>query len=223
MEEAVALREVEQAIAKSTEDGSATRCLRVEGAQVEIEALLAVVAERGEDRGEVLRPGVTIEVRHVGDDPRDHRVQPGVELRQVASVGDEALERLGLPEVSVERGARGDHPQREDVGERIVVTDRVLPRHVSGQVHRAFDRFLEIADREVGHPGGVVAPESPLDAESGPRLRLESREGDLGAARLDRLVACEEQSSCDDLDLLRAFERCNPAAVVQGGHLLEQR
>ena len=114
---------------------------------VEVDLLVPVVLQVVQQGPQVLDAAMPVDLRHAGNRLRQDRVQPGVQREQVPPMGDEALQVLGVGEVQAASQAGQDHPQAEDVGQRVVMADLVLPGYVAGQVDGPGDFGRAIPDR----------------------------------------------------------------------------
>ena len=76
-------------------------------------------------------------------------MEVGCQGEEILSRGNEGLQPIRFCQVDPTGEARQDHSQAEDIGERVVVFEQVFPRHVAGQVDRANDFRVTIADGKV--------------------------------------------------------------------------
>ncbi len=94
---------------------------------------------------------MTIHFGHAEDRLRQYGVQSGPDPKQIAAVGDEVLERLGVREIQATGQTGQDHSQAEDIRQRVVVSQFVLPRDVARQIDGAGDRRSALADGQIDH------------------------------------------------------------------------
>ncbi|MCY1213485.1 hypothetical protein D9M72_252670 [compost metagenome] len=112
VQQAVAPRQVEQAVAQVQLDRLAALACAVAGGrdavQAEVDRLVSVGLEAADDRGQVARALVAVERGHLEDHGGHHRVQPAVQLEQVAAVRGKAGQVVAVGEVEPARQA-GQH------------------------------------------------------------------------------------------------------------------
>ena len=61
---------------------------------------------------------------------------------------------LGVGKIQAAAETGQDHPQAEDIGQRVVMADLVLPRNVAGKVDGSDDDFGgSVSDRQIGYLG----------------------------------------------------------------------
>ena len=98
---------------------------------------------------QVLDPAVPVQIGHAEDGPGKHGVEVGGQGEEILSRGNEGLQSIRLRQVDPTGEARQDHPQAEDIGERVVVFEQMFPRHVAGQVDWTNDLRVAIADGKI--------------------------------------------------------------------------
>ena len=76
-------------------------------------------------------------------------MQCWVQMEQIAAMTDECGEVFGLREVEAARQAGQDHAETENIGQRIVMADLVLPTHIARQIHRLANLIATLADLEI--------------------------------------------------------------------------
>ena len=100
---------------------------------LEIDRLVAVVFERPQQAGQILRPPATVELRQPQNGLGEDRMQPRIEGEQVPAAGDERFQVARLIQIEAAREAGQDQSQAEDVGQRIVMPQFMLPRDIARQ------------------------------------------------------------------------------------------
>ena len=73
----------------------------------------------------------------------------GIEFKQARPAFDEATQLGGIGEVQTARERRQDQPQAKNVAQRIVVTNLLLPAHITREIDGLFQVFAALADAEV--------------------------------------------------------------------------
>ena len=195
--------------------------------RLEIDFLIAIVLERMQRTPQVLRPLVAIKLGHRPDDLRQHGMQSGRQLEQIAATGDESLVVPGIGEVQTAGQAGENQPQAEDVGERVVMPQSMLPADVAAQISGSLKLGGGLAGRlrldlvdprvELADDGGAVDDFDPLG------LRLEQA-ADARQLVLGRtaILLSEADSPAFDLERTSPSSGAHPR-LVQGDHLSDER
>ncbi len=124
---------------------------------LEVDLLVAVVLQVVAEGPQVLDAAMPVDLRHAGNRLRQDRMQAGVQREQVPPMGHEAFQVLGFGKVQSAGQTGQDHPQAENVGQRVVMADQMLPGHITGKVDGLGDFGGTVPDREIGHlPGAVI-------------------------------------------------------------------
>ncbi len=135
---------------------------------LEIDLLVAVVLQIVQQGPKVLDAAMAVDLRHAGNRLGQDGVQPRVQREQVAAMGDEALQVLGVGKVQAAGQAGQNHSQAEDVGQGIVMAELLLPGDVAGKVDGPGEGGRAVADREIGQFAAVLRR---LPSCGGPRRR----------------------------------------------------
>ena len=114
---------------------------------LEVDLLVPVVLQIVLQGPKVLDATMSVDLRHAGNRLREDRVQAGVQREQISPIGDEAIQVIGFGKVQAASKAGQNHPQAENVGQRVVMADLVLPRYVAGKVDGPGDLGRAIPDR----------------------------------------------------------------------------
>jgi hypothetical protein len=141
---------------------------------------------------------------------------------------NEPLQGLRFGEIQSASQAGQDHAQAEHVGQRIVVTQLVLPSNVARQVHGASDRDASLADGQVNHVllSGICfasPPDLRHDLHGGLAGRFDGPDcGRVTAGRLP-LRLLEPDPTAFHAQCVETFERCHLASRMRLQHLAHQR
>ena len=104
----------------------------------EIDFLIAVVFQDAlQSACEILRPLVPIQLGHRPNGFGQHRMQVGRQFKQVAATRDEPLVILRVGEIQAAGQAGQNQPETENVGQRIMVLEAMLPADIAAKPRRS--------------------------------------------------------------------------------------
>ncbi|MCY1218560.1 hypothetical protein D9M72_305090 [compost metagenome] len=131
VQQAVAPREIEQAVAQVREHGGAARRGAGRAGQcafnVQSQRLLAPRAQPGRQRGDIGGAVVAVDLGHLDDHRRDDRMQALVQQEQVAALRDETAQVVLIGKVQAAGEAREHHAEQEHVADLVVVAKQAFP------------------------------------------------------------------------------------------------
>ena len=90
-----------------------------------------------------------IDLRHANDGSCQDRVQIRGNRKQVVATRYETFEIIGIAEIEPQAEACQDHSEAKDVGQRIVMTELMLPADITRQIDGASDLVVAIPNGQV--------------------------------------------------------------------------
>src|SRR5688572_20401676 len=156
VEEPIAPRDLEEAVAQMRLDHPALACQTrfpktFDAVEIEIGCLFAIVFKPRDDLPEILRAPVSIQLRHLYNHRREHRVQAPVYGEQIRAICRKHFELAGIREIETAGQACQQKPQRKDIHELVVMPDGMLPGAVARQKHGFRDSGVSSPNGEVGN------------------------------------------------------------------------
>ena len=147
VDQLVAPREIVEPAAQLGEDllAAAQPFLRTRFGQ-DGRARLAMVLQAVDQARQVLRALAPVDLGHARQQLRGDRVQARIALHEVLANLGEGPKVAVFGEVEAAGQTDAEHPEAEDVGQRVVMPDRMLPRAVVGQIDRLVRRDVARAD-----------------------------------------------------------------------------
>ena len=231
LQQAIAPRQVEQAVAQVRQHRDAARTTALRAGEypfhVQSGRLVAIGLQAPHQPGQIGGAVVPVQGGHLDDDRGQHRVQARVDAEQVLAVRGEPVEVGGVVEIQA-AGQAGEHlAELEDVADLVVVADRQLPAAIARQVHRALDRLRRIV-LGVQVLGGAalrrVLGDAQLadDVEGRTRRRLHPAQTFEVQGRAPAFGQAQAQAGVGGMDDIVGGERGDPAVRMQLGDRAQQ-
>ena len=171
---------------------------------------------------------MAVDVGHLHDDGRHHRVKTGIDPEQIAPEQHEPVQVLIRGEIKP-AGKRGQrHAEQEDVGDFVVMAEAHLPGGRPGQIDRSIHGLGGLRLNRLVRDAALAALVG-IDAQGAddvqPRggLRLNAPDGLDIHRRCLAFRAAQREGAAVGKDHVEITQRRDPSLRMQGGDLLEQR